>query len=160
MRTHFRLPNDSKTQQGVALIISLVMLLTITLIAISGMTSSLMQEKMAANAQNSTKTFQAAESAVGALSGKLTGGDISSLQEAMTEASKYSKAVAFSINDSKVAAQFQTRYLGEVIITSGDSMDGDESSTLLKGYRFELIGAASIDAVQAYSRIFQGIEYH
>lgn len=157
-RIHY--PLGSARQSGVALVISLVLLLVITLIAISGMKSSIMQEKMAANAQNSNKTFQAAESAVGTLTELLTGGTVSTLQESMAAADQYSSPSHFSISDPDISATYQTRFLGEVIVTSGDSMDGDESSTLLKGYRFELIGDARIDAVQARTKIYQGIEYH
>ncbi len=148
-----------QAQQGVVLIISLVILLVITLIAVSGMNTSLMQEKMAANAQNGSRVFQAAESAVGSLAAELSTGVTTNLEEAMTKADKFSTATSYSIGDTKLSSNYQTRYLGEVIITEGNSIDADESGVQLKSYRFELIGTARMDATQAYSRIFQGIEY-
>ena len=51
-------------------------------------------------------------------------------------------------------------YLGEVIATSGTSINADQSSTLLSGHRFELVGTGAIDAVQAQTQIRQGIEYN
>lgn len=45
-------------QAGAVLVISLVLLLVLTLIGVAGMNSSTMQERMAANAQNSNRAFQ------------------------------------------------------------------------------------------------------
>jgi len=53
-----------QSQQGAVLFISLMILLVLTLIGISSLNGSLMEEKMAANAQTSTTVFQAAESAI------------------------------------------------------------------------------------------------
>lgn len=51
-------------QHGSVLIVSLLVLLVLTLIGISSLDSSLMEEKMASNSQISTTAFQAAESAI------------------------------------------------------------------------------------------------
>ena len=51
-------------QQGVILIISLVMLLLLTLIAMSGMQTTTLEEKIAGNKRNRNLAFQAAESAL------------------------------------------------------------------------------------------------
>ena len=56
-RSHYK-------QQGAVLIVSLLVLLVLTLIGISALNGSLMEEKMASNAQTSTTVFQAAESAI------------------------------------------------------------------------------------------------
>ena len=52
------------SQSGVVLVISLVLLLVITLISISGLSDGAIQEKMAANSQQSNQVFQNAEGAV------------------------------------------------------------------------------------------------
>lgn len=153
-----RMPRHLSLQRGVALVIGLVMLLVITLIAVSGMNSSMMQERMAANAQNINRVFQAAESAVGAITGELTGGDTSTLQTALT-AGESGKA-SFSVSDPDITASYQVIYQGEVAVATGSSMDGDSASTTLKAYRFGLRGVASIDSVKARKQITQGIEYH
>lgn len=49
-------------QNGVVLLISLIMLVVLTLIAVVGMKSSIMQEKLAASAMDQSIAFQAAES--------------------------------------------------------------------------------------------------
>ncbi len=51
-------------QQGAVLFVSLMILLVLTLIGVSSLNGSLMEEKMAANAQTSTTVFQGAESAI------------------------------------------------------------------------------------------------
>jgi Tfp pilus assembly protein PilX len=51
-------------QQGAVLLISLMILLILTLIGLSSLNGSLLEEKMAANAQTSTTIFQAAESKI------------------------------------------------------------------------------------------------
>lgn len=51
-------------QQGAVLFISLMILLVLTMIGVSSLNGSLMEEKMAANAQTSTTIFQEAESAI------------------------------------------------------------------------------------------------
>jgi Tfp pilus assembly protein PilX len=51
-------------QRGVVLVVSLLILLVLTLLGISSLDSSVMEEKMASNAQTASSTFQAADSAI------------------------------------------------------------------------------------------------
>jgi type IV pilus assembly protein PilX len=51
-------------QQGAALAVSLFMLLILTLIGVSGMRGTILQERMASNTRDRSISFQAAESAV------------------------------------------------------------------------------------------------
>jgi len=51
-------------QSGVVLVVSLLILLVLTLLGISSLDGSIMEEKMAANTQTANTTFQAAESAI------------------------------------------------------------------------------------------------
>lgn len=53
-----------KTQQGVALIMSLVILLILTILGVSSVQNTSLQERMARNARDSNLAFQAAESAI------------------------------------------------------------------------------------------------
>jgi Tfp pilus assembly protein PilX len=55
---------SAKRQQGAVLLISLLVLLVLTLIGLSSLDGSMMEEKMASNAQTATNTFQEAESAI------------------------------------------------------------------------------------------------
>ncbi len=56
--------NLNKRQQGVALFMSLVMLLILTLLGLSSIQSTSMQERMSRNARDSNLAFQGAESAI------------------------------------------------------------------------------------------------
>lgn len=152
---------SSGKQRGAVLVISLVILLVITLIGVAGMSGSVMQERMAANAQNSNRAFQAAESSVGALLNQLYSNNLDTLRDAMKDANDLSGEQNFVVDAGEgINGAFEARYLGEIIITSGSSMDADESSTLLKGYRYELRGTATMDNTGASSTIFKGIEYY
>jgi type IV pilus assembly protein PilX len=52
------------SQKGSALLVSLIMLLLITLVAVGGMQSSILQEKMTGNMRDRDLAFQAAEAAL------------------------------------------------------------------------------------------------
>ncbi|MBT8092482.1 MAG: pilus assembly protein PilX, partial [Gammaproteobacteria bacterium] len=56
-----RLP---QREQGAVLIVSLVMLLIVTLIAVSSMQGTIMEEKMAGNSRDRNLAFQTAESSL------------------------------------------------------------------------------------------------
>ena len=58
------IPTLQKQQRGVVLVISLMVLLVLTLLGISSLDGSSMEEKMAANSQTASSTFQKAESAI------------------------------------------------------------------------------------------------
>ncbi len=146
---------------GATLIISLIMLLVLTLIGISGMNTSVMQERMAVNSQNSNRSFQAAESTVRSLMDEVYASNLDRLRESMQNASGLSEKIDVTIDpDNGVSGSYQARYLGEVIVTSGSSMNADESSNQLKGFRYELEGEASMANTGASSRVFKGIEYY
>lgn len=51
-------------QQGAALLTALVFLVILTMLVISSMTSNIMEERMAANSQETNRIFQAAESGI------------------------------------------------------------------------------------------------
>ena len=59
MHTHLR------KQQGAALVISLLILLALTIIGVTGLSNTGLEERMAYNYQQTTLVFQAAESAIG-----------------------------------------------------------------------------------------------
>lgn len=62
MKTTLRL--NSKKQEGTVLIVSLVLLLVLTILGISGMQTSGLQERMAGNMHDASLAFQAAEAAL------------------------------------------------------------------------------------------------
>lgn len=54
----------SRSQKGAVLIVSLVLLIIMTLLGLSGMNNTIIEERMAGNMRNHTLAFQAAESAL------------------------------------------------------------------------------------------------
>ena len=58
------MPNFPRQQQGVALFISLVLLLVLTIIGVSSVQTTSLEVRMTRNAHDSTLAFQAAESAL------------------------------------------------------------------------------------------------
>ena len=148
-----------KQQQGAVLMISLILLLVMTVLGLSTMNTSVMQEKMAANSQNVNKTFQAAESAITSVTNQVLGGVQTRLANAMGSTTVPAVAVAYATPDAAISASSQVQYLGEIILTSGSSLNADESSTILKGHRFELSGIVNMNSVNTQKIIRQGIEY-
>ena len=67
------------TQRGATLIVLLVTLVVITLLALSGVRSTMMDERMAGNARDRDKAFQAAEAAVQACLAKVEASDFTGL---------------------------------------------------------------------------------
>lgn len=149
----------AKHQQGAVLILSLIILLVMTLIGLASMNTSLMQEKMATNAQKTNTTFQAAESSISAILQEVTGGTQTKLTESMDAVTQTSSVTALNLGTNHLTASYQVTYLGEIILTSGSSLNADESTTLLKGRRFEMLGTGSIPGSSAQTIIRQGMEY-
>lgn len=149
-------------QRGAALILSLIVLLVMTLIGVAGMNSSIMQERMAVNAQNMNRAFQAAESSVSMLNNELGADNLAMLRESMQDANDMSSLTEVTNFDAanKVNGSYQARFLGEVVVTSGSSMNSDESSIDLKGFRYELMGHGVMTDTGAEARVFKGIEYY
>jgi type IV pilus assembly protein PilX len=53
-----------KSQKGIVLVVSLIMLLLLTLLGVSGMKSTILEEKMAGNYKDKNMAFQSAEAAL------------------------------------------------------------------------------------------------
>lgn len=64
MRPWIRLPASARTQRGVALFISLVLLLVLTIIGVSAVQTTTLETRMARNEHDTLLAFQAAESAL------------------------------------------------------------------------------------------------
>jgi type IV pilus assembly protein PilX len=59
-----RMPQYSREQRGAALVMALVILLILTIMGVTAMSTSSLEQKMAGNIQDLTRAFQAAESGV------------------------------------------------------------------------------------------------
>lgn len=147
-------------QRGAVLLVCLMLLLGMTLISIASMNTSTMQERMAANEQNSNKAFQAAESAVRGQINTILGGDQTLLEEAFNAADDLSTVQNVNLNDTSVTVTAQVRHLGTIIAggVGGTSIDGDLSKTSLDSNRYEVTGIGIVNNVQSQKTIRQGIE--
>ena len=64
MMTVDKIQSGHAKQRGAVLVVSLLVLLVLTLIGVSSLDNSVLEEKMASNAQTSTTTFQKAETSI------------------------------------------------------------------------------------------------
>lgn len=148
------------SQRGAALIISLVILLVITVIGLASMKTSILQERMSANAQNSRQAFLAAEAANQDLYRKL--------EPMNSESTAWKRAldafdagirvattpVAYSGIGSDKVATAELQYLGEANLVEGHSF-GEDIETFRQ--RYEIIGDASVTGSGATSRVIRGV---
>ena len=80
MLSDFRSAPPSR-QRGATLIILLITLVVIVLLALSNIRSTVMDERMAGNARDRNKAFQAAEAAVQACLAKIDSNDLSGIEK-------------------------------------------------------------------------------
>jgi hypothetical protein len=135
MNTHYKIKN----QNGAVLVISLLILLVLTLIGVSSLEGSAMEEKMASNSQTATNTFQKAES---------------SIQEAFTLASR-NPAGAVKIagtnpppvdhSDVALGINSETQLVlppGKIQLYNNSAPNGDGAGFVAR--KLEIIGEANI----------------
>ena len=149
----------ARQQQGAALILSLIILLVLSVIGLSSMNTSMLQERMSANAQNAQQAFFAAEAA---------GQDYSRKLEPMNSTADEWKHVLTVMDDgireattpvgytklgSAKEATAELRYLGEAR-AEGFSL-GEDIETFR--HRYEIIGNATITGTGAQSTVIRGV---
>ena len=98
----YPLPRRRPHQSGAVLIVAMIFLIVMTLLAISGMSTTSMEEKMTSNAQESTRAFQAAETA---------------LAQAINDLNSYDLTGTFvvpttQIADTDLSSAYRTDFLG------------------------------------------------
>ena len=153
-------PQLPASQRGAALIISLVILQVITMIGLASMNSSILQERMSANAQNARQAFFSAESAGQDLFKRLEPMNVNS-----TEWKRALNALDAGIGVSTTPVNYsgagtgkkatsEIRYLGEANLIEGHSF-GEDIETFR--HRFEIIGDAEITGSGATGRVVRGV---
>ena len=143
-RQDMTLQSRPERQQGVVLIVCLLVIVVVTLIAGTAMKTSGVEEKMAANAQTYNRTFQAAESAV-----ELAFNNDTLMFESIDASDGLSSVVSASIGSDGVTASAQTEFRGEGI-APGNSI-GSAST-----FMYEVIGTGEMDSMNASTVIRQG----
>lgn len=151
-----------KRQNGAVLVVGLLILLLATFLAVATMNNSNVQERMAANSQNENLAFQAAESGVDSQINLISGGDTSKLAEAKTQyeaATPVWPTASYDAGDTDITTSVEIRGMGDMALSSGNSIDADESSVRLTGARFEMRSVSTIAGSGARIGIVQGLEY-
>jgi len=158
-------------QRGVALAVSLILLVAVTIIVLASMSGSKLNEKVASNAQQKSISFEAAESAIGAywvgdtVRGLLQSDSVTQFNTstAITPPGSTAKistdfdqmnakntALAIDI-DGRLTFQF----CGETSIPRGSSLNVDESARVLVGAVFDLNAVTSLAGSNAKSNHLQ-----
>ena len=151
------------SQSGVVLVISLLLLLVITLISISGLTDGAIQEKMAANAQQSNQVFQNAEGAVAHALVIINGlPNVAGSSTALSNAIEDPNPVP--IPNTELSSELMTvsvtyTYQAYNGLKPGISLNADENEMMIGETRFKLEGHATMASSGAVSVISKGISY-
>ena len=116
--------HHSDTQDGVALVVSLVLLVAMSLIAVSTLSGSRLNERVAANAQQKAIAFEVAESAVEAGFGDWKEG-VELIQAGVEQEPPAERMTAF---DTGLSVDYdQTRYSRASATTTSVDIDGSVS---------------------------------
>lgn len=131
-----------REQQGVALVMALVILLIMTLLGITAMGTSSLEEKMAGNIQEATRAFEAAESG---------------LNSAFTDSSAFNlnapTTKSYTFDSSKSgSAGVTTTYLNTTNVPRGTSLYGQG----FKQANFEQVSIATT-LTGAKAELHQGV---
>ena len=142
-------------QRGAVLAVSLIILLVLTLIGISSMDGSIMEEKMAANAQISTTTFQEADSAVRQTYYQ----ENLHVSKKRTAAVNKARNATLGARTTDLSALVQSRNHNPYDITSntviqypGRATPLYNSSSGFVAHGIEVVGTASVDNITSTSR--------
>lgn len=157
-------------QQGAVLIVSLLILLVLTIVGVSGLTNTSMEERMSHNFQHGMLAFQGAESAnEGVIELGNKGGTGANANTAYVEANDPLKtAIAAGEGDTSTVVDQDMDphgYLGGATLatssivsyqgTGGDFCAGEGSAT--KCYQFEIATTATIAETGTSTTHIQGI---
>ncbi len=126
-----------KRQDGAVLIFSIILLLVMTLLGLSSLNTSTLQERVAANSQDYSRTFQASESATAIEVTTLIAGNGTNnrLGIALNLNGQPTPAQTFAGMDPNVTTQTTVQSIGQVSpLLSGNSITPDGTSVPLNHY--------------------------
>ena len=147
-------------ESGAVMALSLSILLVLTIVVTSSASHTALEEKMASNNQHKNLSFQAAESAVDGTISDILEGDVTLIENARVAADQYSNQVGVAIGSTYTTSLVQVRYVTEIALTSGHSMNADKSAVLLSGARFEVLGTGNMASGSTVETVIkQGIDY-
>ncbi len=149
-------------QDGAVLIFSIILLLVMTLLGLSSLNNSSIQEKMSANAQEYNRTFQASESALALeVNAAINRASIIQLGLARANTGVEINLAAPAGLDPGVTTAVTVRHDGEVVLGT-DSFDADQGATNINGQHFVFRAISTVGndvSYQTRSEILQGLDF-
>lgn len=162
---------NAPKQRGVALAISLILLITLTVVVLSSLSGSKLNEKVASNAQQKAISFEAAESAIGAY---WVGEEVRKLLRSdSTIAYNNPGPVTPPGSTAKLSSEFDqmnaagtkltvditgsvtVQFCGETSTPRNSDLSADESARRFVGTVFDINGRASLEGSNARSAHIQ-----
>lgn len=153
---------NHRNQKGAVLIVGLLILLLTTLVALGSMQNSNLQEKMATNAQESNRAFQAAESASDEfLTNAFDDGNKTFLTLAINEYLKDGSnwpTTNVSSHDNDITSNLEFKMVSDraTFSCNSRSLNSDENKPSIDCYSMEMKSAATISGSKANVSIVQG----
>lgn len=136
-----------RRQRGIVLMVALVMLVTITLLAIMTLGSATTEQKIAATGHFHNMGFQGAESAIEAA---MT--DVPHLSAALISSTPVDRTL--NLGTTPVTAAAQTSYLGDASNIVGYSLGGQSQ---FAAYHFLIQGTGTVTGVNLPAVTAQGV---
>ena len=161
----FRRPRSPRAQRGVALAISLVLLVAMTVVGIATLAGTRLSEKMSSNAQQKSVAFEVAESVIDTVwTPSALMASVGAIPESeFDEPAAVAPAVEGVVEGVDLRGGFDQRigtdghlsvdvdgevtirYCGESPLPRGSSLSADESDVQMVGVLFDVNGLARID---------------
>lgn len=164
---HRRAISVRGAQRGVALAVSLILLVALTIVVLATMSGTRLNEKIASNAQQKAISFEAAESSIGSI---WVDSSIKALMRSIPvdqyndplpiEPAGSRAALSADFDQTNAAgtalsvdisASVSFQYCGETALPKGSSLNADESDRQLVGTIFDVNGIASLEGSNAES---------
>ncbi|MGE0030219.1 MAG: PilX N-terminal domain-containing pilus assembly protein [Steroidobacteraceae bacterium] len=113
-------------QQGAALVVGLILLLVLTILAVSGVFTSTMELRMVRNTQTQERSFQAAEVAV----------EDALANPVLSTSSTFTQATTAVPNSPGDTYSYQLQFVGQTPLGTG--MTGFSIGTAFQSYHFQV----------------------
>lgn len=138
------MPFNPRRQQGAALVIGLVLLLVLTILAVSGVFTSTMELRMVRNSQNQEHAFQAAEAAIEDALGN----------PVLSTSAPFNQATIGVANSPGDSYSYQLQFVGQSPLGTG--MTGYSIGTAFQSYHFQVdsTGNGPDNAVAQHTQSF------
>ena len=158
-------PSGQRRQQGMALAVSLVLLIAITIVGVTTLSGTRLNERIASNTQQKAITFEVAESSINSvwsvtdMLGSLDLLPTGSMNDPDPVSPPGIDAILSADYDQTnsngvsvdVTAAVTIQYCGETTLPTGTSLSADESKMQMAGAMFDINGTASVAGSSAVS---------